>query len=90
MLEDFGGKSGYKVNISKTQVFCINYGPAASTRRKYKLKWDSENIKHLGVYLTGELNTLYEVNNSKSNEAIQKDLTAWATLVMDRSKVKDR
>lgn len=27
LLKDFGGKSGYKLNISKTQVLCIKYKP---------------------------------------------------------------
>uniref|UniRef100_A0A8C1J4Z2 Reverse transcriptase domain-containing protein n=1 Tax=Cyprinus carpio TaxID=7962 RepID=A0A8C1J4Z2_CYPCA len=85
LLKDFGGKSGYKLNISKTQVLCIKYRPADSIRRSYKLKWDSGKIKYLGVYLTRELNTLYEANYNKVNEIIQKDLTKWATLVMDLS-----
>jgi len=46
ILKDFGGKSGYKLNISKTQVLCIKYRPADSIRRAYKLKWDSEKNKY--------------------------------------------
>lgn len=43
-----------------------------SIGQKYKLAWDSEQMKYLGVYLTKELGTLYEVNFNKINEEIQK------------------
>lgn len=83
ILEDFGEKSGYKLNITKTQVLCINYSPADHIRGKHKLKWDSEQIKYLGIYLTRDLRTLYEANYSKINEVIQRDLTKWTNLILD-------
>uniref|UniRef100_A0A3B3HLW5 Reverse transcriptase domain-containing protein n=1 Tax=Oryzias latipes TaxID=8090 RepID=A0A3B3HLW5_ORYLA len=85
ILKDFGRKSGYKLNISKTQLLCINYKPADSIRQRYKLKWDAVNIKYLGVFLTVKLDKLYEINYSRMNNAIQKDLTKWTSLFMDLS-----
>lgn len=61
----------------------MNYSPRDSIQKKYKLKWDSNKIKYLGVYLICELGTLYEANYGKISNAIQKDLTKWAPLVMD-------
>lgn len=52
ILDNFGKKSGYKLNINKTQVLCVNYTPSSSIRQKYKLKWDLGNIKYLGVFIT--------------------------------------
>lgn len=51
-LKYFGKNSGYKLNIVKTQVLCLNYFPKDSIQNEYKLKWDSNKIKYLGVYLT--------------------------------------
>lgn len=84
-LKHFGKISGYKLNILKTQVLCSNCFPRESIQNKYKLKWDSNKIKYLGVYLTRELSTLYEANYVKISDAIQKDLTKWASLVVDLS-----
>uniref|UniRef100_A0A669CJ85 Reverse transcriptase domain-containing protein n=1 Tax=Oreochromis niloticus TaxID=8128 RepID=A0A669CJ85_ORENI len=84
-LKYFGKNSGYKLNILKTQVLCVNYFPKDSIQNEYKLKWDSNKIKYLGVYLTSEISTLYEANYVKISNTIQKDLTKWAPLVMDLS-----
>lgn len=51
ILKDFFGKSGYKLNITKTQILCINYSPAEPISKKYKLKWESDQIKYLGIYV---------------------------------------
>lgn len=65
ILKDFGKFSGYKLNITKTPILCINYRPAELIRQEYKLTWDSEQIKYLGVNLTKDFSTLYEVNYGK-------------------------
>uniref|UniRef100_A0A3B3I5T5 Reverse transcriptase domain-containing protein n=1 Tax=Oryzias latipes TaxID=8090 RepID=A0A3B3I5T5_ORYLA len=85
ILKDYGRKSGYKLNISKTQILTINYKPAEPLRQKFKLQWDSENIKYLGVYLTTKLNTLKDINYSRISDTIRRDLTKWTTLTMDLS-----
>lgn len=77
-LKYFGKNSGYKLNIVKTQVLCLNYFPKDSIQNEYKLKWDSNKIKYLGVYLTSEISTLYEANYVKISNTIQKDLIKWS------------
>uniref|UniRef100_A0A669AV81 Reverse transcriptase domain-containing protein n=1 Tax=Oreochromis niloticus TaxID=8128 RepID=A0A669AV81_ORENI len=84
-LKYFGKNSGYKLNILKTQVLRLNYFPKDSIQNEYKLKWDSNKMKYLGVYLTSEISTLYEANYVKISNTIQKDLIKWAPLVMDLS-----
>lgn len=85
ILDNFGQKSGYKLNINKTQVLCVNYTPSSSIRQKYKLKWDLGNIKYLGVFITRDLNKLYEINYHKINNNIQKDLSKWLSITSDFS-----
>ena len=50
-LEEYGALSGYKLNIQKTQVITLNYDPPKSLRDAYKLNWQSNKIKYLGVFL---------------------------------------
>ena len=85
ILDNFGQKSGYKLNINKTQVLCVNYTPSSSIRQKYKLKWDLGNMKYLGVFITRDLNKLYEINYHKINNNIQKDLSKWLSITLDFS-----
>lgn len=48
-LEEYGLLSGYKLNVSKTQVLTFNYEPTPKITEKYKLKWDTDAIKYLGI-----------------------------------------
>lgn len=47
VLDSFDLKSGYKLNIYKTKVLCVNYTPSSFIRQKYKLKWDLSSINIL-------------------------------------------
>lgn len=85
VLDNYSLKSGYKLNINKTQVLCVNYTPSSFIRQKYKLKWDSQSIKYLGVFITQDLSKLYEINYNKINDNIQKDLSKWSSITLDFS-----
>lgn len=61
LLEEYGSMSGYKLNVSKTQVLCFNYEPTTEIRAKYKLKWDAKSIKYLGVHLPKDLTSLFNI-----------------------------
>lgn len=84
-LENFNGMSGYKLNLKKTQVLCLNYVPNSKIRSNYKLKWDTKSIKYLGVIITQNINSLYESNHCTSSDKIQKDITRWSMLILDFS-----
>lgn len=86
VMDDFGQMSGYKLNITKTQVLSPNYTPCKSIRQKYKLNWEAKSIKYLGV-VTQEINKIYGTNYKIINVRLQKDLTKWSSLVMDRIEV---
>lgn len=76
-LSDLGKLSGYKVNISKTQVMTLNYTASAALRRKFKVNWDNEKIKYLGIYLTADLSLLFQANYEPISASIKADLHRW-------------
>lgn len=84
-LQNCGRMSGYKLNIKKTQVLCLNYLPNGKIRSNYKLKWETKWIKYLGVIIPQNLNDLYESNHCTLSDKIQKDITCWPTLILDFS-----
>uniref|UniRef100_A0A672IMH4 Reverse transcriptase domain-containing protein n=1 Tax=Salarias fasciatus TaxID=181472 RepID=A0A672IMH4_SALFA len=75
VLDNYGLKSGYKLNINKTQVLCVNYTPSSLIKQKYKLKWDLQSIKYLGIFITQS--KLYEINYNKIKDNIPKGLSKW-------------
>lgn len=84
-LEMYGFYSGYKLNLAKTQILAMNYSPSESVRRRYNLKWDSNNIPYLRVTLTKTLDKLYDVNITKVDEEIRSDVKRWECLILDFS-----
>lgn len=76
-LTDFGKLSGYKVNISKTQVMTLNFVAPATLRNKFNVKWDKENIKYLGIHLTRNLSALFRANYEPISSSIKADLHRW-------------
>ena len=39
LLEDYGYYSGYKLNVTTTQILAINYVPIPELEEKNKIKW---------------------------------------------------
>ena len=76
-LTDFGRLSGYKVNISKTQVMTLNYTASAILQNKFKLNWENEKIKYLGIHITRELSGLFQANYYPLSLKIKADLHRW-------------
>lgn len=85
IMEDYGLMSGYKLNITKTQVLSLNYKPNKVMRKQYKLGWDAKTIKYLGVLITQEVDTIYNTNYKVMNDKLQRDMTKWSTLILDFS-----
>uniref|UniRef100_A0A3Q1G8Y6 IQ motif and ubiquitin domain containing n=1 Tax=Acanthochromis polyacanthus TaxID=80966 RepID=A0A3Q1G8Y6_9TELE len=46
-------------------------------RRKYKLKWDAESLKYLGIILTKDLTKLFNANYKPLSTKIKADLHRW-------------
>lgn len=85
LLESYGRLSGYKVNISKTQILAINYSPAKEIKETFNFNWKLKKIEYLGVTITKTLSKLYMANYIKINQEMQKDIERWSILMLDFS-----
>ena len=84
-MREYGAMSGYKLNVSKTQVLSLNYEPNKAIRSRFKLNWKAESIKYLGVLITQKADRLYETNFNILNGKIKSDVAKWSTLILDFS-----
>lgn len=82
-LETFGFYSGYKLNLTKTQILPFNYLPSKFIQQKYQLNWRATKMKYLGVTLTQNTEDLYEHNYVKLDKEIKSDFDRWALLPLD-------
>lgn len=73
LLEKYEYYSGYKLNISKTQILSLNYSPSRQIREAYNLKWNSKTMKYLGVTLFSNMSGSVLLNYSEIEKNIQKD-----------------
>ena len=85
LINEFGEHSGYKINVNKTQILTFNYTPSPQIKKIYQLKWQSKNIKYLGVTLTKQLVHLYKANYDQIHHQITEDIERWSTLQLDFS-----
>ena len=85
LLNTYGQLSGYKINITKTQVLTINYTPTKEIREKFNLNWNLKKINYLGVEVTRNISGLYRANYDKMNQELLKDIHRWITLTLDFS-----
>lgn len=84
-LEEYGYYSGYKLNVDKTQILAMYYAPTPELKDKYKIKWNSETIKYLGVNITKGVEKLYTANYTQINEELRRDIARWSMLQLDLS-----
>lgn len=59
-LEYFDRLSGYKVNMSTTQLLKYNYTPSEEIKTKCHSAWQAEYFKYLGVRIPEALTELLE------------------------------
>lgn len=77
LLADFGKLSGYKLNISKTQVMTVNFTAPKSMKEKYNLQWKAKSIKYLGINLTKDLSKLSQANYDPLSLKIETYIYKW-------------
>uniref|UniRef100_A0A671XN45 Reverse transcriptase domain-containing protein n=1 Tax=Sparus aurata TaxID=8175 RepID=A0A671XN45_SPAAU len=82
-LEEFGFYSGYKLNLTKTQILTFNCHPPKHIQSKYNLNWNATKMKYLGVTLTRRIDEIYEANYIKVDKEIRNDLDRWTVLPLD-------
>ena len=54
LLDQYGKDTGYKLNIQKTQVI-THLNPPNRIKSKYKMKWDADSMRYLGINLTKDV-----------------------------------
>ena len=79
-MEECGQMSGYRLNISKTQIITFNYEPTRDIAQRYQLKWDADSIKYLGVYIPKDLTTLSNINFGPLISKIKTDVRRWQVI----------
>ena len=83
LLHTYGHLSGYKINVSKTQILSFNYTPPKEIMEIYDLKWNLKSIQYLGVTITKNSTDLYKANYNNLDQEIKKDIARWSTLPLD-------
>ena len=81
ILEKFGVYSGYKLNISKTQILMFNCSPNKELK-ELKLNWKAKSIQYLGISITKNLSKLFRNNYDHIDGNIRKDIERWSTYPM--------
>lgn len=76
-LKGYEAISGYKLNVSKTQVLTLNYDPPRQIKDKYNLKWDTKSINYLGVNISRDYSDLFHLNYGPLIKKIKSDLIRW-------------
>lgn len=60
-LDTFASVSGYKINITKTQLLSFKYEPNQLLKSKININWNLQSIKYLGVNVSKDLSKLYDL-----------------------------
>lgn len=85
VIEQFHVCSGYKLNITKTQIIDFNYSLGEEIKNKLNVNWKTKTMKYLGVNITKNPELLYKANYNPINDNIKKDLERWSTYPLDCS-----
>lgn len=85
VIRKFHEYSGYKLNITKTQLIHFNYVPSEEIKNMFKVHWKTKTIKYLGVNITRRPELLYSANYNPISDYLKKDLDRWSTYPLDFS-----
>ncbi|XP_063818782.1 uncharacterized protein LOC135056932 [Pseudophryne corroboree] len=84
IIEEYGSLSGYKINYSKSEAMLLHVPGdlRRSLQSSFDLRWQTNKIKYLGVYITSHYNSLYSENFPQILSKIKSDLTRWRTHII--------
>lgn len=88
-LELNGHLSGYKINVSKTQILAFNYVPSQEICESYNVHWNLKSIKYVVVMITKNISELYSANYKNLTQELLKDITRRSTLPLDLNSRND-
>ena len=70
----YGAISGYKLNSAKTEAMEIGCNLQIEFKKRFKLKWDQNKIKYLGITIPREIDKLYLCNYKVLENSLRQDL----------------
>lgn len=77
-LASFSTVSGYKVNLGKSVSMPLNHTCNLPIQSPFQVS--DRGLKYLGIFLTSDLDNLFETNYFPLIEKIKKDLEKWTSL----------
>ena len=79
LMNEFGKRAGYKVNIQKSKAFFYTNSEISETeiKKKNPIVVATRNIKNLGINLTKEVKNLYSENYTTLKKEIKEDTNKW-------------
>jgi len=79
-LRRFGGFSGYKLNVGKSEVFPVNELAQRANLRGMPFKVARDRFRYLGIQVTREWTGLHKWNLTKLVEEAKEHFKRWDTL----------
>uniref|UniRef100_A0A3B1IPQ1 Reverse transcriptase domain-containing protein n=1 Tax=Astyanax mexicanus TaxID=7994 RepID=A0A3B1IPQ1_ASTMX len=80
ILDSFSSISGYKLNLSKSELFPLNSAAAKYSLHTLPFKVVHDKFKYLGVSITDKFENLFKCNFCPLITSIKKDLARWSLL----------
>uniref|UniRef100_A0A1A8LYQ6 Reverse transcriptase domain-containing protein n=2 Tax=Nothobranchius pienaari TaxID=704102 RepID=A0A1A8LYQ6_9TELE len=80
IIKDFGGVSGYKINLDKSVLFPINKQARKLSFRAYPLAIHKDKFTYLGVNVTSKYKDLLDKNFKVTLDEAKLDMERWASL----------
>lgn len=80
VLKSFGSISGYKLNLSKSEIFPLNSAARNYPLHNFPFKISHHRFTYLGVCITDTFKDLFKFNFSKLLLQMEKDFERWSLL----------
>ena len=80
ILSSFGVVSGYKLNLSKSEVFPLNRAAREFPLHSLPFKIALHSFTYLGVQVTDTFKDLYKANFAPLLSRVQEDFDCWSVL----------
>ena len=79
LINEFGTRARYKVNIQKSKTFLYTNNETSEAEIRKKIPFDiaTRKIKYLGINLTKEVKDLYAENYTTLKKEIKEDTNKW-------------
>lgn len=80
VLKSFGSISGYKLNLSKSEIFPLNSAARNYPLHNFPFKISQHRFTYLGVCITDTFKDLFKFNFANLLLQMEKDFEHWSLL----------